>query len=470
MRDYIAVDIGASSGRLMLGRLIKGSVELEEIHRFKNGFSIVDGHERWNVDMLLVEIFLGLEKAKAKGVSECSIGIDTWAVDYVLLDSKGEKLNQPISYRDKRTVGVIDSITKKMSKSEIYRRTGIQFLELNTLCQLYSESEEQLSKTSKIMFIPDYISYILTGNSVTELTNASTSQLLNIETRDFDEDLLNLVGISKTMFGKLVEPGTIIGDVLPQWRKQYDIPMCSVVSVATHDTASAIVGVPANTEDWAYLSSGTWSLIGMENSEPNTSEQSYINNFTNEWGFNQSYRFLKNIMGLWLVQEVAREFEYKYSYSEMATLADKTTYYQSIIDVNDSSFNNPSSMVEAIQEYCRLNNQVIPTTVGELTNCIYSSLSLSYSEEISRIEKITNKTIKGIYVVGGGSNIHKLNQLTADLTNKIVYSGPSEATAVGNIVVQMLSRNDMEDLNQARSIINQSFDIQTYYPKEKGLI
>lgn len=469
MKHYIAVDIGASSGRLIHGVIKNDKLQLDEIHRFKNGFNFVNHHERWNIDSLVREIFIGLEKAKAKGILECSLGIDTWGVDYVLLRKDGTKISDPISYRDYRTKSKIEEFQTLFSKEVIYEKTGIQFLELNTLYQLYAEDRELLAKSDRILFIPDYIGYVLTGKQVTEVTNASTTQMLNLREEYFDKELLSAVNVRPEMFNPLVDSGTALGPLLTEWYDQFDLPTVHVTTVATHDTASAVVGVPCINSDkknWAYLSSGTWSLIGIENSIPVNSPKAFDNNFTNEWGAYGTYRFLKNIMGLWMVQEVQRLFEGgKYSFPEMARLSTQTPFFESMIDVNDIRFTNPENMIKEIQKACLENNQHVPKTVGELTNCIYSSLALSYKEEIENLESVCESTINQLYIVGGGSNVDVLNQLTANLLGRKVYTGPGEATAVGNLIVQMISNKELEDVKAGRQLVYNSFEIKEYTPE-----
>jgi rhamnulokinase len=472
MKHYIAVDIGASNGRLIHGVIENDKLQLDEIHRFKNGFSFINHHDRWNIDLLVREIFIGLEKAKAKGITECSLGIDTWGVDYVLLRKNGTKISDPISYRDCRTKSKMEEFQTIFSKEAIYEKTGIQFLEFNTLYQLYAEDKDVLAKADKMLFIPDYIGYVLTGKQVTEVTNASTTQMLNLREEYFDKDLLSAVNVNSEMFNPLVDSGTVLGSLSAQWYDQFDLPKVHVTTVATHDTASAIVGVPClnlDRKDWAYISSGTWSLIGIEHNVPINSAKAFENNFTNEWGAYGTYRFLKNIMGLWMIQEVQRLFENgKYSFPEMASLATQTPFFTSMIDVNDTRFTNPENMIKEIQKTCQENGQPIPKTIGELTNCIYSSLALSYKDEIENLESICENTINQLYIVGGGSNVDVLNQLTADLSGKKVYAGPSEATAIGNLVVQMISNQDLEDVKTGRRLIYNSFKIKEYVPNTSG--
>lgn len=466
MNQYIAVDIGASSGRLMHGIVQEGKLKLKEIHRFKNGFQKVNHHDRWNVDALIREVFIGLEKAKEQGIKQAYLGIDTWAVDYVMIRENGEKIADPISYRDKRTSNKMEELTSQLSKEKIYEKTGIQFLELNTLYQLYVEDKELLKKSDKILFIPDYIGYVLTGNQVTEVTNASTTQMLNLRSSLFDQDLMGLVDVTQELFAPLVDPGTILGNVLDKWKDQYDIPDIEVISVASHDTASAVVGTPATIDNnWAYLSSGTWSLIGVESATPINTKRAYQKNFTNEWGAYGTYRFLKNIMGLWIVQEVKRLYPEEMSYIEIAKEADKVEYFTSVIDVNDSRYTNPENMIDEIKRACRETHQPVPETIGELVNCIYSSLAKSYQKELEHIEEVTGNEIEDLYIVGGGSNVGTLNQLTANLTKKTVYAGPDEATAIGNILVQMIGTDELTDLKEGRELIQKSFNVRQFLPK-----
>jgi rhamnulokinase len=473
MEHYIAVDIGASSGRLMLGYIDNaGKLALEECHRFDNGFTYVNGHDRWDIDRLLKNILIGLEKVKARGISQVSLGIDTWAVDYVLVNDMGHKLADPISYRDKRTEGVMTNFTSDLFKEDIYSKTGIQFLSFNTLYQLVVEDREMLDNTDKILMIPDYLNFKLTGRQVTEVTNASTTQLLNIQTQSFDKDLLEKLEISEDKWAPLTEPGTSLGPMLDKWHKDYNLPEVNVVTVASHDTASAVIGTPVeghtqnemSANNWAYLSSGTWSLLGIETQTPNTSSSAFQHNFTNEWGAFKTYRFLKNIMGLWMVQEVRRLTENKLSFAEMAEEADRTPYFTSIVDVSDDRFTHPENMIEEIKLACKENNQPIPETIGEITNCIYSSLVVGYSKELKIIEELTGEQIKELYIVGGGSNVKKVNQLTADYTGKRVYAGPSEATSIGNLIIQLIANGKMKDLFKARQLISDSFLIEQYKP------
>lgn len=467
MNDYIAVDIGASSGRLILGRMNQhNKLELEEIHRFANGFTKENGHDRWAIDQLIHEIFIGLEKAKKLGVVKAKVGIDTWAVDYVLVGMDGCKIQNPISYRDQRTHHAIEELTLDLPKEYIYKKTGIQFLELNTLYQLYKENKEDLKKTDRIMMIPDYIGYVLTGNAVAEVTNASTTQMLNLREGLFDKDLLAKVNVYPEQFPRLVESGSVLGPIRHKWRLQYNIPYCEIITVATHDTASAVVGTPGQGDNWAFLSSGTWSLLGKELNVPENGSEAFRENYTNEWGAYGTYRFLKNIMGLWIVQSIRREQNNKYSFAEMAAQAEQVEPFQQFININDERFSNPESMIGEIQAYCRETGQTVPQTTGELVSAAYCNLALFYANELEKLAEIVRHPIHVLHIVGGGSNVDFLNQMTSTLAGIAVKAGPSEATAVGNLLVQMISSGEVGNLSEARKLVARSFAIKTYKPQE----
>jgi len=465
LTNYIAVDIGASSGRLIWGTKEVSGIKVQEIHRFTNGFKRENGHDRWDIEHLIHEIFTGLEKAWKLGIHHAKLGIDTWAVDYVLVGKDGKKIQNPISYRDRRTQHAIEELTTDLPKEYIYKKTGIQFLELNTLYQLYKENRDDLKKTDKIMMIPDYIGYVLTGHAVTEVTNASTTQMLNIREGLFDTDLLKKVNVYPEQFPKLVESGTVLGNVLQKWHKKYKIPDCEVITVATHDTASAVVGTPGIGDDWAFLSSGTWSLLGRELNTPENGVKAFKENYTNEWGAYGTYRFLKNIMGLWIIQCIRREQNNRYSFSEIASLAAQVPPFQQFINVNNTRFNNPDSMIGELKDYCRETNQKVPETTGELAAAVYCNLALFYANEIDKLRSITKRPIHVLNIVGGGSNIALLNQLTSNLANVEVKAGPSEATAIGNLLVQMITTGDIADLAAARALTAKSFDIKVYRPE-----
>lgn len=464
MAYYVAVDIGASSGRIILANTNEG-LSWKEVHRFQNGFRFQEGHDRWNIRQLITEIYTGLEKVKALGIDSCTIGIDTWAVDYVLLDADGNLLADPIAYRDARTQGAMQEVFRQISKEEIYAKTGIQFLNFNTLYQLYVEDRDLLVKTKDILMIPDYIAYCLTGKKVGEVTNISTTQYLNVHSQDYDADLLKIAGIRRDQLPPLLETGQVIGEIRPELYKDYDFPKAEVIAVATHDTGSAVVGVPTTTENWAYISSGTWSLIGVENKEALTNAEAFAHNFTNEWGAYHTYRFLKNISGMWPVQEIARMLDYKYSYAEMAQLAYQVEPFLQYVAIQEDRFTNPENMIEEIQAYCQETGQIVPKTVGELVMCVYSNLALLYGHEWNALKKLTGRSLDVLHIVGGGSNVKLLNQLTANVIGKPVIAGPGEATALGNILVQMISSGELRDLTEARRWLWDHQELERYEPE-----
>lgn len=465
MNTYIAVDIGASSGRLISAHLDDNKIQIEEEHRFRNEQYAKNGFNRWNTEKLFIEILTGLEKIHKKGITECSLGIDTWAVDYALIDDNGEIVDEVISYRDDRTQGAIEDFTKSINKETIYNKTGIQFQPFNTLFQLYVEENEKIEKTKNLLLIPDYLSYRLTGKKIFEKTNASTTQLINVETGKLDEELLDAIGIDAKIFPDIVEPGTSIGYLNNTNFPEYELPKVEVLAVASHDTASAVLGTPGEGDDWAFLSSGTWSLLGMELNQNIVTEEAYLANYTNEAGAYGTNRFLKNIIGMWLVQEVSRNLDYKYSYEELAKLAENSEPFQQIINVNDVRFLNPDNMIDEIKKYCEDTNQIVPDTIGQIVRCIYDSLALKYKEELSELSNITNKEISSLIVVGGGRNISLLNQTIANEANIKVIAGPSESTALGNILVQMIAKGEVSDIQAGRELIKNTFSLIEYLPE-----
>ena len=462
MNYYASVDIGASSGRVLLGSLQNDKIKLEEIHRFKNGFEHNGTFDVWDSEALLTEILKGLEKIRLLGIEKCSLGIDTWAVDYCLLDGEGQAIRDIISYRDRRTTDAIDALTKNVSREIIYQKTGIQFQPFNTLIQLSVEKKEDLARTETILLVPDYLTYRLTGEKVLEKTNASTMQLVNLETGELDEELLAVLGLKRTQFPPLVDAGTPVGKLKKDLFPTYQLPEVDVFAVGSHDTASAVAGTPGEGEHWAYLSSGTWSLLGMELNSPISNQQAFQENYTNEGGVFNTYRFLKNIMGMWLIQEVAKNLENRYSFVELAELASKQQAFQFEIDVNDERFLNPTNMIEAIQDYCRETKQAIPETPGELTRCIYDSLALRYKKELQTLQELTGKTLEELIIVGGGGNVSLLNQTIADITGMTIWAGPSEATAIGNLVVQMIAKGDLKGIDEARQVIARTYPMKKY--------
>ncbi len=465
MNKYLAVDIGASGGRVILGTVEEGVLKLQEIHRFDNGFTETSGHCYWDIDLLFHEIIRGLQQAKRLGVTACRLGLDTWAVDYALVDTKGERIGEVFSYRDSRTNDAAQRLHQTMPFEELYAKTGIQQLSFNTLYQLSVHDPEELGAAAQIMLVPDYLHYRLCGMAKSEATNASTTQLLNLRAQDYDPDLLALLGLRREQFPELVQPGYRFGPILEELVQTYDLPQCELICAATHDTASAVLGVPAQGKAWGYLSSGTWSLIGLERSQPLTSRAAMEGNYTNEGGAYGTFRFLKNMMGMWLIQQVRKELDNAYSFAELAEMAAASKPFQSLIPCGDDRFLNPPNMIEAIRHFCAQTDQPVPSTPGEMSRCIFDSMALSYDVYVRELEEVTGERLEQLHIVGGGSNNAFLCQLSADLLGMNVYAGPTEATVLGNLAVQMIACGEIADIQEARELIRNSFTIHAYEPE-----
>lgn len=464
MECHLAIDIGASSGRHILGFIKDGKLKLEEIYRFSNGIKKVNNEYCWDLKNLFSEIKNGIKKCKEIGKIPKSIGIDTWAVDFVLLDENEEILGNTVAYRDDRTEGIMEEVFKIIPQDMLYLYTGIQFQRFNTIYQLMAikkKNPESLKKAKTFLMIPDYFNFLLTGKKVNEYTNATSTQLVNSFDRAWDDNILNSLEINKEMFQEIKLPKTNLGNLRSELVEEFGFDM-EVILPATHDTGSAFISSVCNDEDSVYLSSGTWSLMGVENRFPICVPQSMNYNFTNEGGIDYKFRFLKNIMGLWIIQEVKRVYKDKYSFQELVIKAKEVECFKSIIDVNQDRFLNPENMITEIQDYCKETNQDIPKTPGEVAYCVFNSLGISYRESIKELEEIFEKKYERINVFGGGCQNELLNQLIADRTNKEVLAGPVEATAIGNIIVQLLSFNKIEDLREARKLIAESFEIKKY--------
>ena len=461
----IAVDIGASSGRLILGYLENGLLKLAEIHRFENKIVKKGDYYCWEADTLFQEIKNGLKKCKELGIKPDSIGIDTWAVDFVLLDEKDQPLTEAVSYRDPRTDGMMEQVFEKIMKERLYLETGIQFQKFNTIYQLYSlkqQSPEILSRAKSFLMIPDYFNYLLTGKKANEYTNATSTQLVNAFTKKWDHDLLDVLGINKEMFHEIKTPKNVLGTLKDELVSEFDFDL-QVILPATHDTGSAVIAVPEENET-IYISSGTWSLIGVENYFPICVTKALDYNFTNEGGIDYQYRFLKNIMGLWMIQEVRRNYNNEYSFAGLVDLAREAKDFKAVVNVNDDRFLKPENMVQEIMNYCVETGQPIPSTPGEVAKCVYDSLAVSYQDAVIEIEEIFEKRFEKINVIGGGCQNEMLNQLVADVTKKEVYAGPVEATAIGNIVAQLIALDEIKDIKEARTIVKNSFEVKKYLP------
>ncbi len=458
-RYFLAVDIGASSGRHILGSVQNGKMVLEEIHRFKNG-AVKSGDKLvWDVDSLYRSIVEGLKKCKELGKIPVSVGIDTWGVDYALLDKNDKLIGEIYSYRDERTLAVMKEVYDRVPERELYARTGIKEQVFNTVFQLYCDKKSgKLEKAETFLMVPDYLHFLLTGVKKNEYTNASTTGLINAAVRDWDYEVIERLGLKKSLYKPLSSPCDRVGKLRPELVKEigFDAEVCLP---ATHDTASAVMAVPSE-NDPLYISSGTWSLIGIETPKENTSKEAKDYGFTNEGGFNKTVRFLKNIMGMWMIQCVKKELNDEYSFVELVNLARKAKGFDSKIDVNDLSFFAPDSMINAIKNYCEKTGQKVPNSVGEIALCVYSSLAESYKVAVEQIESVTGAKFDKIHVVGGGCQNVLMNELTAKATNKTVIAGPVEATATGNLIAQMLSFNEIASLSEGKQLIRESFEIK----------
>ena len=452
---YLAVDIGASSGRHMLAHLEDGKVVLEEIHRFSNGMIEVDGHKRWDIDELFRQIIIGLKKCKELGKIPTSMGIDTWAVDYVLLDENDNVVRPCFGYRDSRTSGMDDEVYKIISEEKLYERTGIQKAIFNTIYQLMADKKEgYLENAKSLLMVPDYLHYLLTGVKSNEYTNCSTTQLLNPDTKEWDYELIEMLGFNKDLFGEIKQPGTCIGTFSDAVKAQVGFD-CKVVLPPTHDTASAVFAVPNTSDNVLYISSGTWSLLGSENMQAICTKEAMEANFTNEGGYEGRFRFLKNIMGLWMIQSVRNELiaaGQEYSFAELCEMAEEADI-DSIVDANDEVFLAPASMIDAVKEYCKKDGSMIPETPGQLARVIYQSLAVCYKLACKEVESLTGKHFESINIVGGGSQAAYLNELTEIFTGKKVIAGPAEATALGNIGAQMVAAGEVAGIKAYRELM-----------------
>ena len=464
---YLAVDIGASSGRHILASMDNGRMTIEEVYRFDNGMINDNGNKLWDVDSLFANIIEGMKKCKELGKIPVSMSIDTWAVDYVLLDDNDKCIGNVYGYRDERTDGMDEEVYKVISEKELYKRTGIQKQKFNTIYQLMSDKfirPEQLKEANTFIMLPDYFQFLHTGVKASEYTNATSTQLVNPETKQWDYELIDMLGINRNMFMELKQPGTILGELTDGIKKIVGYNT-RVVMCASHDTASAVMAVPTVADNVLYLSSGTWSLMGTELLKARCDEKSQVCNFTNEGGYDYRFRYLKNIMGLWIIQSVRHEFGDRYTFAELCKEAEETDYITSRIDVNNKCFLAPENMTEAIKSYCNNNDLIIPDTAGEIAAVVYKSLADSYADTVMQIEKNLDITYDAIYVIGGGANAGYLNQLTADSTGKTVVAGPAEATAIGNIMAQMIADSVFKNLKEARACVRDSFDIKRFEQK-----
>ena len=474
MKRVLAFDFGASSGRAIIGKFENGKIELEEVHRFSNDPVSVGGTTYWDVLRLFYEIKQGIIKAKQAGGFD-SIGIDTWGVDFGLLDEFGCLLENPIHYRDKRTVGMIEEAEKYISKREMYDITGIQFMELNTVFQLLALKKERphiLERADKMLFMPDLFAYMLTGEKNTEYSIATTSQMIDLEKNSWSEKLLSKLGISTDIFAPIVKSGTKVGYLSKEICEECGVESVPVIAVCEHDTQSAISAVPCPDGEFAFISSGTWSLFGTELDKPVVNDTTYEINVTNEGGYDFSTGFLKNIIGLWLIQESRRQWAREgvnYSYADLEKLALEAEPFKCFIDPDAPEFVPHGNLPERVREYCRKTNQPVPETVGEIMRCIYESLAMKYRETFDKIKECTGKSYNVLHVIGGGTKDTLLCQLTANSCGCEVKAGPIEATVLGNLAVQLISHGEIKDIKEAREIIASSENVVTYVPQDKDL-
>lgn len=473
---YIAIDLGATSGRTILGTVDANGLQIKELNRFSNKIVEIDGHCFWNICSLFDSIKEGLRIAAREHVCIDSIGIDTWGVDFLLIGKDGLILGLPYSYRDQHSVVAAKHFFEnEMSQEELYERTGIQFLNFNTLFQLYALKENcspQLNAASKVLFLPDALSYLLTGSIVTEYTIASTSQLLDVNRRDFDEKLLRSVYLTSDNFGKIVMPGTVIGTLKESIAEEVGLSCVPVVAVAGHDTASAVAAVPALDRNFAYLSSGTWSLMGIEIDNPIVTEDAKECNITNEGGIDGSIRFLKNITGMWILEQCLKIWRLEgkdYTYPQLVEMASSVSAFERFIDPDDALFVNPSNMVEAIKEYCRNTHQTEPVTDAEFVRLIFESLAMKYRKVLDMFQSFADFPIERLHIIGGGSRNELLCQMTSNSIGKEVLSGPTEATAIGNVMVQAKSSGLFSTLSEMREVIAKAVNLKTYMPSETEL-
>ena len=469
-RKMLAIDLGASSGRGIVGAFDGERLTLRENHRFSNDPVNLCGRLYWDILRIFHEIKLSVQKTVLDGDAVSSIGIDTWGVDYGLLDRAGRLLSNPVHYRDTRTEGAQELVSRTVPAEELYRVAGIQTLNFNTVYQLAVEREEapeKLAQAERMLNIPDLLNYFLTGRMANEYTILSTGALLDAKKRDYAWELLDRLGIPRRLFGDVTAPGTDLGTLLPQVQGETGKTDAHVLTVASHDTASAVIAVPSEEKDFLYISSGTWSLMGTELSDPLINAESRAANFTNEGGACGIVRFLKNIMGLWIIQESRRQWRREgkdYSFAQMEAWAKESTPFRSLIDVDDSDFATPGDMPEKIRAYCKRTAQPVPESVGEVVRCIYESLALKYRSVAERVMELMGRRARVIHVVGGGTKDRFLSQLTADACGIPVCAGPEEATAIGNLMMQLMAAGEVSDLGQARRVVAASFETKQYLP------
>ncbi|MDA0588574.1 MAG: rhamnulokinase [Planctomycetota bacterium] len=473
---YLAIDLGAESGRVVAGLFDGKTVQLEELHRFRNGPVSVGGTLRWDLVNLWREIQIGIAKGSAQfGDSIQSIGVDTWGVDYVLMTDKEELLGLPYCYRDDRTNGLMNHTLTQVSRDEIFSHTGLQFMEINTLYQLVAMSQQSpklLSQAATFLMIPDFLNWLLCGSRVVEFTNATTTQCFHAANRTWAFDMLGKLGLPGAMFPNVVDPGTKLGTLREEVAREANCARFDVVAPATHDTGSAVVAVPTEltgTAKWAYISSGTWSLMGLEVPEAVLTERALALNVTNEGGVDGTFRLLKNIMGLWLVQQCRTSFERKgnrLEYAELAALAAEAEPFRSLVEPDDERFLAPDDMAEAIASWCRDTDQPEPETPGQFIRCCLESLALKYRRVLGWLEELGGDKVEVVHIVGGGTKNELLNQFTSNACGCPVVTGPVEATALGNVLIQARTAGQIGSLAEIRKVVRNSSEMNRYEPTD----
>lgn len=466
---YLACDLGAESGRLMLGALDGGKITLEELHRFPNVPVKVNGGLHWNMDALFAELVTGLRKAAARKLPICSLSTDSWGVDYILYDTHGKMMSPVWHYRDARTARGVENVKARVDWPTIYSETGIQFMALNTIYQLAAEPPERLAQAKQLLLIGDAFNHHCCGAARNDESLASTTQLYNPRTKSWSQKLLAALGLREDLFAPVVPSGTKLGRLKPELAAEVGLPPIEVIASCSHDTGAAVAAVPANGEDWAYLSSGTWSLMGVESPHPIINDQGRDLNFTNEIGFGGSIRLLKNIIGLWLIQECRRDWARagkEYDYAELGELAAESPPFVSLINPADPRLVSPEDMPAKMAAICRETGQPIPATPGAFVRCALESLALFYRVTLRQLERLIGKNLERLHIVGGGSRNDLLNQFTANALQIPVLAGPSECTALGNVLVQSIALGHLPSLTAAREVVRNSFEVKTVMPQE----
>lgn len=470
--SFLAIDLGATSGRIVLGTTTPYGFELEELFRFPNHIIEVGGHLYWDIYELYRHIIKGMKKVALRDeIVITSIGIDTWGLDFVCVGKDGAFLRQPYSYRDPHLLGASKVYFSKYDKNKVYQLTGIQVMDINTLCQLDTlrrHNDSALAVADKILFLPDALNYMLTGKMVTEYTIATTAQLVNATTRQLEPQILETVGLTENNFARLVYPGETIGVLTEEVQRMTGLGPIPIIAVAEHDTASAVVAIPVSNSNFAYISSGTWSLMGIETNAPIIDKSIEQMNFTNEGGVGGTIRLLKNICGMWLLERCRSEWE-DAAYSDLISEAKACEPFRSLVNPDDPIFTNPMDMEQAIKHYCAEHHECVPRTRGQIVRCIFESLVLRYRQVLGDLRNISPVPIEVLHIIGGGSRNELLNQWTADAINLPIIAGPMEATAIGNIIIQMIAAGVGKDIKSIRNMISNSVSLKTYYPNDVKL-